>query len=816
MQVPVETVRTRTRRALEELRTRLDGEYGERARWLAALVPLLRAPAQSLPLRPVALLAVVAGLGSWLYFVLHEPEAGIALRTETPSSAEVAPDVPAPARPDERLHSPRLALEAKVPTPPAQLTTALGDLVVHVDWSDGTPAESIVVRVLAGSENPELHRHEGRTDALGNARFEALQVGTVRIDIDRVTGPERETSLTAGELTTFNHRLAPGFDVRGRVTDEGGQPIEDAEILLGHGAALANGVCVARSASDGSFFLRELPLAFLGARAAGYRPSPLEVRFAAPDAELDVHLRLARGAGEVRGRVLCSGSSEPVPEAWLRIGDSTPRGEWRDEEEVWGALVRTDAAGEFHAVGLRPGRHPVTVRAAGFGAEHTEVEVRADAVAELALALPPEAVLVGTVRDALGRPLAGQWIRVGPEDGPFTASGTSGGDGSFRVGSLAVARPHVAWIEGGPLGTARHEFVALPGQVEVWNAVLTVGPEVVGRVLDERGQPLAGWRVRIEDDPFTAVDADSASTQTAADGSFRFRNVHERAHVVMIAAPSSAFLLAERHGVVPGQEELLFLVRDDARLTARVVGTMVDEAGQAVPEMQVMVVPEDYAQSPILNPDPRTGAFDSGPAPSGLTQVYVRTPGRAPFLLGPRLLAPGETWDLGEVRLVPEGTLLVRLVGDAPPGPELELLLAANFEARFTGDGFERRSSPLRPGVQRLQLRGGEYEEILAECEVRSGQETVVELPLQRGWQAPVAVKGASAGALLSVTVQLPAGGWLQHDVRPEPAGETLVTFRLRPGEYPCEARADRRTAAGILRVSAADRSEPVLTLELR
>jgi len=815
MGVPVETVRTRTRRALEELRARLDGEYGERGRWLAALVPLLRPPARPFSAIPATLVTVGSlVLATWWFAAATSKGNARASDSREEAVARLSQEIPTHKAPTSALGA-RVDLGTTPPTPPEALTSTFGELLVHVDWSDGTPAEGVVVRVLAGAENPELHVREGTTDAAGNARFAALAAGTARIGIDRVPGPERETTLVAGELTTYAHRLAAGFDVRGLVTDEDGEPIGGAQILLGHGAALLNGPFVARSASDGTFFLRELTQAFLGARAPGFQPSPLEARFAAPDATLDVHLRLARGAGEVRGRVVRFGSDEPVPEAWVRIGESAPRGEWRDNEEVWGALVCSDAAGEFLAVGLRPGRHTVLARAEGFGGERGEVEVSSDSVAELTLALPPEAVLEGTVSDTLGNPLAGQRVRVGPEDGPFTASTTSGADGSFRVGSLAIAQ-HVAWVEERGSGAARHEFVALPGRTETWNALLTAGLEVTGRVLDERGEPRAGWMVRIEDETFVAVDADNAFTPTAADGSFRFRNVRERPHMVTVSAPRSLFVLAARHGVWPGQDELQFRVRDDELPSARVVGTFLDEAGRVVPEMMVIVVAENAAVAPQGSPDPRTGAFDSGLVPAGRTQVYVRTPDRAPFLLGPRVLAPGETWDLGLVQLEPEGSLFVRLVGDAPPGPELELLLTTSFEAAFQGEGFERRSTPLRPGTHRLYLRGGEYEEAFVDCEVQPGQETVVELALRRGWRTPVAVRGAGDAGRLFVVVRRPDGTLLEHEVQPASGPETRVEFRLAPGEYPCEARSGRRTATGVLQVTATDRLDPALTLELR
>ena len=49
MDVPVETVRTRTRRALERLRADLDSEYGDRSKWMALVLPLVR-PSTGIPI----------------------------------------------------------------------------------------------------------------------------------------------------------------------------------------------------------------------------------------------------------------------------------------------------------------------------------------------------------------------------------------------------------------------------------------------------------------------------------------------------------------------------------------------------------------------------------------------------------------------------------------------------------------------------------------------------------------------------------------------------------------------------------------------
>lgn len=102
MDVPVETVRTRTRRALERLRTRLDTGEGGRDAWRAALLPIALGPVADTPSgdrsMPFKLIVVTA-------LLVAVPGAAYLLSLDAPPAADpvaAADEEPVPAPPRDR------------------------------------------------------------------------------------------------------------------------------------------------------------------------------------------------------------------------------------------------------------------------------------------------------------------------------------------------------------------------------------------------------------------------------------------------------------------------------------------------------------------------------------------------------------------------------------------------------------------------------------------------------------------------------------------------------------------------------------------
>ena len=832
MRVPVETVRTRTRRGLDALRAELDRSFEARERWLAAVLPLTRAArpslgptlaAMSIPAKLTVSAAALALL-AWLLWP-HSSPAAIASSSPVARAEREAALVQASSNELTSAHGTtpdaREAIAqalAAAPEPPA--TESTGSLDVHVRWLDEPRAPSgdvsgVVVRVVPGAlENPDLDAREVVTDENGHARFESLPPGETRVAVDRHMSPPQSVVVAQHETARLEVDIEHGFDIAGLVTDEAERPVAGAEIWFGRTPDLANGTCVAHSASDGSFRLRGISQAHLGARASGYRPSRIHYFFAESLGEVRAQLVLRGGAGAVEGVVLAP-SGEPVRDALVRVGPPGPGNDQLGEVEDadWGTRTRSDDAGRFRVAGVSACACPVVVRAAGFALHRGEVEVAAGASASLAVTLAPEPALEGHVHDAFGAPVAGVLVRVGRDDGPFEAAARSDADGAFRVGALEAGVPLEAWVEGGP-GSATTEFQAAAGETARWEAVLEGLGEIRGRMLDEHGAALAGWLVYLEDQEHGLLESDQHGTRSAVDGSFSFARVHERLHTLGVTAPHAGFdITLVRTNVRPGPDELVLRLSDAMIPSARVVGSFLDEAGRPVANMQILPYRTGSAGAAYETCDPRTGHFELGPYPPGEMQLAFQVPGRASVVRW-HSLHSGETWNVGEVRLAPEGRLRVHLVAsELEPDDSLQLSLDSFFE-RFEGTGAERRSPPLPPRAYTLRVGGGAFAELALPFEIESGAEAVLDVPLRRGWRTSVAVRAPDSAPLGRLLVHTP-GGTLEHFLWQREGGVFVETLHLPAGSFEVEASAGELTAVGTLVVMPIDRDEPALVLTL-
>src|SRR6185503_17221474 len=227
MGVPVETVRSRTRRGLEVLRERLDRSFGDRESWCAGLVPLLRPSAvppvlasvlaamtlQKMLALAAAVLLCVLG---WMAWPRGGRELGSVLATADPVPLEDPP------RGIAEIEKAKEDAEARTVVPSrtvAKTTELSGSLRVRVSWSDGTPAAGIgVTLVQYERENPELARRRGSTDEAGTLVFTEIPVGEVSVELDRGVFGSKE--VVAGKETELALTIPRGFDLSALVEDE--------------------------------------------------------------------------------------------------------------------------------------------------------------------------------------------------------------------------------------------------------------------------------------------------------------------------------------------------------------------------------------------------------------------------------------------------------------------------------------------------------------------------------------------------------------------------------------------------------------------
>lgn len=170
--VPVETVKTRLKRALEKLRAMLDdGSSGDRGAWHLALAPLARVTTTTAPLiagtilmsTTIKLLLGAAAVGVAAWFFVPSESAGVAVAPPLAASA-TAPDPlasslalePAPAlaareQPDAAPDTSRAVAQARL----GATTRLVGRLL----QPDGSPAAGAIVE-LTGRQGSEVRVRE--------------------------------------------------------------------------------------------------------------------------------------------------------------------------------------------------------------------------------------------------------------------------------------------------------------------------------------------------------------------------------------------------------------------------------------------------------------------------------------------------------------------------------------------------------------------------------------------------------------------------------------------------------------------------------
>jgi protocatechuate 3,4-dioxygenase beta subunit len=450
----------------------------------------------------VTLLAVlgVAGLGWWLFpSLLERPQGG------------GADPAPAAAAGHERALAASAPASAGVDRTPAPAeggagsrAGATGTLLVHVRWSDGSPAGDVTVYL--SERRPGISRPlaSGRSDAGGDARFAGLRAGKVQACTDRGSGGSKEAEVAAERTQEVTIELAAGVTVSGLVQDRSGQPVPAADIWLSAWQSRwMGGAVVGRSDARGRFSVRGVPKdQSLGAIVPGRAPSELvDLDLLDTSSEpVRVTLVVDEAGGALAGRVL-DPSGQGVAGACIAVGKATridPRLNGTQAESWTPRTIRTDEQGAFRIDGLKPGKQPVEVWAARFPFWHGESEVKAGETTELVIRLVEGVTVHGFVRGPDDAPLAGAIVRCFPvairEDylqfGQYDYDSTfgcpfavAGADGSYRLERAAPGLLSLYASPGEPrrgrgdrsMPRAHVELQAEPGATLEWNPSVTFG-----------------------------------------------------------------------------------------------------------------------------------------------------------------------------------------------------------------------------------------------------------------------------------------------------------------------------------------------------
>ena len=839
LDLPVATVWNHLRRALQLLRERLDaGHGGDRRAWLLPLVPF--AAGANGPASPVSVSTLGIGvlamtmktkLVTAVGVLLAATAAWVLLATRDPVPADPAATVHGAGQPT--IETASLARDAgatatsdapgqrEAVVAPATEVSPTGTLILHVRWGDdhtSAAGVTMLLRRIGGEARFDGLRRT--TDASGEVRFESLAPGPVYTISER-SGLRRGVSriqIEAGKKTEIEHELEVGITVTGIVVDATGVPVANAMVEVGMpGRGDADLEPLATTGANGRFSVRGAPeRCVLGARAAGHASSRLRTIHAKEGNTAEVRLELGPTGGVVDG-VVFGPDGAPVENATVVVGrgSTTGVGMERDGSPPIPALVRTDASGRFHAVGIPAGEQPVQARAIGHAPWAGQCLVPAGASTTLRVGLMAGAVVRGVVRDAANAPVANVDVEVGKwadfshgltrssADGAYELRGLPAGELELKASSDAAGRA---------AQRVRTEF----GRTVTCDLQLSRGIELRVRVLDEKDAPVAEAIVECFANRPSGGDTWFVFARTDAEGWVKAANCPEQGGI-SVTVRASGFEELRLPDVDPRKSPLELRVLRAPPRTVRITGKVVAPDGLPVGNASVNAYRSDRRDQSGIQPTDTEGRFELGPLVPGTWTVNVRAPSYPNYSSEPRELAADAVWDLGQVQLLAGGTAIVRVEGDRTDVSFLIIDVAGNTSTNLSESDGALVSGALAPGEYRLLVNGKTVAAQSLPFIVRGGEKSPLTVKLQPGVRQRFELNAsASSTPPTNVTLHIHRGTellvrtWVS--LRDGPATEEVC---LSPGDYRVSVQVGGRDVANAS-FSVGATEAPALRLELR
>lgn len=847
--IPAATVRQRLKRGRDSLRERLRQRYGGEGALGAALLSLAELPVRAasppgggaaapghLP-RPspgafpgnrlvkhaLVLLAASAVVAvSWLLRPTHLASSGRGRSGAAP--APTVQEVRATALTDPPPGAGRSVAGAGADEGADEALVSTGELCVRVRREkDGQPAAGEVVLVRhVQSPLPFPDERVERTDDGGVARFLGLAPGEIRLGLLRRGDDYRWLEIEPGRELQAELGIPFGLEVSGRVVDLHGSGIAGAEIWLSECWQSVRGHVLELSDERGGFHVTDVQpdgLNWLGARAASWAPSAVRAfEGHEPGDELEIEIVLDRPGAAVSG-VVRDAEGTPVAGATVLLGfqsDAWARGPGGPPH-----VVATDGSGAFELAGVPPGTLPLQVRAAGYGACSTAVEIRAGAAAAIEIVLRPEATVVGRVLDAAGEPVARARIFSGEKDSFASSSAISAADGGFRLAGLSGGPVQLAAEKDGA-GRAAATLELSPGEERVWDPALAPARLISGTLLDPQGSPVRGAELLLFPGAGESWDQRQRVNWLETDAAGRFgADVPDVPHTLLVYGRPSSMPAPILRGLRPGIEPLELRLPSSDSLAA-IIARIVGPDGEPAPGAGLTIrLPEQGERELFLQASP--GEPVEVGVPPGRCEVRAEARALPALDLGERSVRSGERVDLGTIQLPAPAFVrgsLASVPDRARPSLRLEWFDARGRRlGRSPAGAREYVSPPLGPGEFTLVAQGDFLERREERLVVEEGVDQRLDLQLETAglWRARFELPAGAARPFGLSAEVFDAEGRLRWSWEGAlvPEGPIEVQVSVQPGDYRVEARTDTGLAAsGTLELSGLGGDQPPVELE--
>jgi RNA polymerase sigma-70 factor (ECF subfamily) len=842
--VPVETFRTRLKRAHARLRERLDAEHGgDRAAWAAplavcggvdwtggaagggAVAKLLGAGAVTTKGKLAAAAVVAALCGAWW------ASRGDGASDRGPESVRGAHDDAAAAPPAvggaaERKEvvaaSPFVEGEGPASREAAEVGPPTGALNVRLVWaSDRSPAVGVSADLVAGGvPGPQVVRGALAFVSDADGRLPTFRRPAGRYGVYTDRDQSGWFDVVAGKTTTAEIEMPAGVEVVVEAVDGAGSAVADAEVWMSLGGLTCEGVSAGRTDAAGRCVLRDArPYALVAVRKRGFAPGVArQVRGAVAERKT-LRFALVRGGGALSG-VVVDEADRPVAGAVVRVGEyelgsvETEDGTTSDAPPA--TFVATDERGAFRCEALAAGRAPVRVLTRGRPAWDGAAEIPEGGEARLRVVLARGARVTGVVRNAEGAPAVRQHVHVGEygRSGDLVSCETyTDAEGRFVCEGVPPGRT-VLRAGGGRAGAATLPLELAEGEERSLEVRLSHATRVHGVALAADGSPAKGLFVKARRKGADGREKHlvELSLGAPADGAFCF-HVDGVEPVVLILHTGDDAPLDRVENVLPGGPPTTLRVSDHAKPSARFVGRVLDAQGAPIASARVVFLDPVRRGGPVVEPDPATGRFQSPLLVPGSYAIRVEADGRPSLELGLRTLARAETQDLGDLRFEIPGSLAVVVTDES--GKELP-----SASATVIGPGGARIWTARREGALRAELPPGSYRllanpsdgvhaAVLRDFEAKSGLPTTLAVACPAGTPyivAAAAADGKTIATETTIVVSTAEGVELVTFL----TGGSPVSLPLRPGRYRATASiADGRRGEVAFEVVAAETPGP-------